>query len=306
MGGQALPIIALGAPSAGEGEIDGWVRKPAMPGCLLQRVALARRAEANPPTPTPAAFDTRSSLRVLVVEDNPTNQKVVRRMLDRLGHQVTMAGNGREALAALDRATFDVVLMDSQMPLMDGVQATHAIRARPGPERGLPIVAMTAHAMKGDRERYLAAGMDAYVSKPVSLQTLAETLAPWANASPVPLDPAALDALGADRGSAVVDAWRACALDLLGEAERELGAGRRGTRAVRRLWGAASWVGARAVIDACAALDASGPPQRGAPALARLRAAVEAAVEGAGAPDESAPLAEERAPDDALPFIAAG
>ncbi|MCB9537908.1 MAG: response regulator [Myxococcales bacterium] len=304
-GGHALPIVALGAPSAGEGEIDVWVRKPAMPGCLLQRVALARRAEGQVPTPTPATFASRNALRVLVVEDNPTNQKVVRRMLDRLGHEVTMAGNGVEALAAIDRRSFDLVLMDSQMPVMDGVQATQAIRGRDGPERGLPIVAMTAHAMKGDRERYLAAGMDAYVSKPVSLQTLAETLAPWANASPVPLDPAALDALGEGHGQAVVDAWREAALDLLADVERDLRAVGRATRSLRRLWGAASWVGAQSVVDACAELDARGASEGGAEIVARLRAAVEDAVAAAGGAPEAGPT-DDDAPDEELPLIAAG
>ncbi len=312
LGGHALPIVALGAPSTGEGEIDVWVRKPALPGSLLQRVALARRAEAQAPTPKPAAFEAkpaafeaRNALRVLVVEDNPTNQKVVRRMLDRLGHEVTIAGNGVEALAAIDRGTFDLVLMDSQMPVMDGVQATRAIRGRSGPERGLPIVSMTAHAMKGDRERYLAAGMDAYVSKPVSLQTLAETLAPWANASPVPLDPAALDALGEGRGQAVVEAWREAALDLLGAVERELRAGARATRALRRLWGAASWVGARAVVDACAELDARGAGKRGGQAAVRLRAAVEDAVAAADGGPDVAPAADDDAPDEERPLVAA-
>ncbi len=100
-----------------------------------------------------------------------------RDVLEKQGHQVTVAADGRQALAALDRAHFDVVLMDVQMPEMDGFETTAAIRAR---ERGtsmhLPIIAMTAHAMQGDRERCIGAGMDSYISKPLKVQELIELL----------------------------------------------------------------------------------------------------------------------------------
>jgi len=109
------------------------------------------------------------ALRILLVEDNPVNQKVASRLLEREGHTVTVAPDGRVAVALAGDAAFDVVLMDVQMPEMDGLEATAVIRAgeRHGRRPRLPIVAMTAHAMAGDRERCLAAGMDAYVSKPV-------------------------------------------------------------------------------------------------------------------------------------------
>jgi CheY-like chemotaxis protein len=108
------------------------------------------------------------SLRVLLVEDNPVNQQFALRVLQKQGHSVVVAGNGKEALSALAEGRFDVVLMDVQMPEMDGLQATAAIRARErGTGRRIPIVALTAQAMDGDRERCLAAGMDAYVAKPV-------------------------------------------------------------------------------------------------------------------------------------------
>jgi CheY-like chemotaxis protein len=117
-------------------------------------------------------------------DSNPVNQKLVIRLLEKRGHRVAVAANGHEALAALRSGEFDLVLMDVQMPEMDGFEATAAIRQR---ERDggvhLPIVAMTAHAMKGDRERCLAAGMDGYVSKPVrriDLQAALDALAPHA------------------------------------------------------------------------------------------------------------------------------
>jgi len=124
-------------------------------------------------TPRRAAERVQTSavraLRILLVEDNPVNQKVASRLLEREGHTVTVAPDGRVAVALAGDAAFDVVLMDVQMPEMDGLEATAVIRAgeRHGRRPRLPIVAMTAHAMAGDRERCLAAGMDAYVSKPV-------------------------------------------------------------------------------------------------------------------------------------------
>jgi CheY-like chemotaxis protein len=122
-------------------------------------------------------------LDILLVEDNPINQKVARCLLERAGHTVTVAANGVEALDCLGGRAFDLVLMDVQMPEMDGLEATLAIRQREQDTgRRLPIVALTAHAMKGDRERCLEAGMDGYVTKPVAgrllFQAMAEVLSP--------------------------------------------------------------------------------------------------------------------------------
>jgi PAS domain S-box-containing protein len=114
-------------------------------------------------------------LRLLVAEDNPVNRELALRLLEKRGHKVVVASNGREALAALARQTFDVVLMDVEMPEMDGFQATMAIRKKESGAK-LPIVAMTAHAMKGDRDRCLEAGMNAYVSKPIDPVVLYETV----------------------------------------------------------------------------------------------------------------------------------
>ncbi len=107
-------------------------------------------------------------LRVLLVEDDPVNQALAVRLLEKQFHEVTLAKNGEEALSALAKLDFDIVLMDIQMPLMDGVIATKHIRAQVK-YRSLPIVALTAHAIKGDEERFLSAGMDAYISKPIQI-----------------------------------------------------------------------------------------------------------------------------------------
>jgi two-component system sensor histidine kinase/response regulator len=113
------------------------------------------------------------ALRVLLVEDNPINQKIAARLLEKHGHSVVIAENGRVALERLEGSQFDVVLMDLQMPEMDGFTATAAIRRQEaGTGRHLPIVAVTANAMVGDRERCLAAGMDGYVAKPVQSHVL--------------------------------------------------------------------------------------------------------------------------------------
>jgi two-component system sensor histidine kinase/response regulator len=109
-----------------------------------------------------------SSARILLAEDNLVNQRLVRRILEKEGHHVVVVGNGLEAIASLREGTFDMVLMDVQMPEMDGFEATKAIRKSETLSGAhIPIVALTAHAMKGDQDRCLAAGMDAYLSKPI-------------------------------------------------------------------------------------------------------------------------------------------
>jgi CheY-like chemotaxis protein len=119
------------------------------------------------------AQEPRKSLRILVVEDNLVNQRLATRLLEKRGHHVAVAGDGKQALSALEKERFDLVLMDMQMPEMDGFEATAEIRKREkANEQRLPIVALTAHAMKGDREKCLAAGMDGYLSKPIRPQEL--------------------------------------------------------------------------------------------------------------------------------------
>ncbi|MGB2899544.1 MAG: response regulator [Candidatus Acidiferrum sp.] len=118
-----------------------------------------------------------ASLRILLAEDNLVNQRLAARLLEKRGHTVVVAGNGREALKAFENEDFDLLLMDLQMPEMDGFEATVAIRKKEKDSGNhLPIVALTAHAMKGDREKCLAGGMDEYLTKPIRLQELDELL----------------------------------------------------------------------------------------------------------------------------------
>jgi CheY-like chemotaxis protein/HPt (histidine-containing phosphotransfer) domain-containing protein len=126
-------------------------------------------------------------LNLLLAEDNVVNQRLAATILERRGHKVSIATNGHEALAALERQTFDVVLMDVQMPEMGGFEATAAIRARER-ETGshVPIIAITAHVMKGDRERCLAAGMDEYITKPLASRSLCEIVEQMAGFAPSP------------------------------------------------------------------------------------------------------------------------
>jgi osomolarity two-component system sensor histidine kinase NIK1 len=119
-------------------------------------------------------------LRVLLVEDNRVNQKLALSLLGKMGHLVTLAINGREAVELARMNSFDLVLMDIQMPVMGGVEATQRIREAERKTGGhIPIVALTAHAMAGDAEKYLSAGMDGYLSKPVESNCCKRRLAAW-------------------------------------------------------------------------------------------------------------------------------
>jgi CheY-like chemotaxis protein len=124
-------------------------------------------------------FQPRSGGRVLVAEDNQVNQKVVVMILKKLGYSSDVAGNGREALNALEIGSYGVVLMDCQMPEMDGFEATRAIRAGGSDFAGIPIIALTANALGGEKERCLAAGMDDYLAKPIKAETLGRKLEIW-------------------------------------------------------------------------------------------------------------------------------
>jgi two-component system sensor histidine kinase/response regulator len=129
------------------------------------------------------------SLRVLLAEDNPVNQRLASRLLEKRGHSVAVAANGLEVLEALEKESFDLVFMDVQMPVMDGFEATAAIRKKEGAGGvRLPVVALTAHAMKGDREKCLAGGMDGYLTKPIRAQELDEILRSYLERREGPLE----------------------------------------------------------------------------------------------------------------------
>lgn len=159
-------------------EIGACVLKPAAQHQLRAAVLQALGRDPADPSRHPGGAQSRPqsparALRILLAEDNPVNQKLTVRALQKAGHHVTVAADGARALSALEHADFDLILMDVQMPVLDGLAATEAIRRREqGSGRRTPIVAMTAHAMKGDKERCLAAGMDGYIAKPIHLAEL--------------------------------------------------------------------------------------------------------------------------------------
>jgi signal transduction histidine kinase/ActR/RegA family two-component response regulator len=138
----------------------------------------ARRQTPNQPLARGAPSGQDRAVRVLLAEDNLVNQKLFVRLIEKLGHQVSVAANGRQALTMHAAGRFDVVLMDVQMPEMDGIEATREIRRREqGSGAHTPILGLTAHAMKGDKERCLDAGMDSYLAKPVRVDELAGAIA---------------------------------------------------------------------------------------------------------------------------------
>jgi PAS domain S-box-containing protein len=187
LAGEAKVIILPSAGQRGEAArcqelgVDAYLTKPVSQSELFEVISRVlggpgSQGDSSAPAshqPKPKA----ARLRVLLAEDNAVNQKIACRVLEKQGHQVTIAPDGREALAALDRENFDVVLMDVQMPEMDGFETTAAIRVRErNTGKHMPIIAMTAHAMQGDRERCLAAGMDGYIAKPIRARELIELL----------------------------------------------------------------------------------------------------------------------------------
>ncbi len=173
--GDAARCLELG--------ISAYLLKPINQKQLLETICGS--LQKDPTTKTRPSLLTRHSIRetkrglkILLAEDNLINQKLAVSLIQRMGHKVSVAQDGKEAVEAIEREKFDIILMDVQMPGMDGLEATQAIRAREsvtGRPR-IPIIAMTAYAMAGDRDRCLEAGMDGYVSKPINTQELFETI----------------------------------------------------------------------------------------------------------------------------------
>ena len=186
--GSMLPLVmltSLGRREVGEdGEFAAFLTKPVKPSALFNAlvgvfsggpVRVVQRINTDQPRFDPGMGE-QCPLRILLTEDNATNQKLALRILGRLGYEADVAGNGLEALQALERQVYDVVLMDVQMPEMDGLEATRQLRKKFPEIRQPRVIAMTANAMQGDREMCLAAGMDDYVSKPIRIEELVESL----------------------------------------------------------------------------------------------------------------------------------
>jgi len=185
----ALPLVLLtsvgqrphGADGEAVREFSAWLSKPIKPAALLealQQVLGERRAAERPLRPTPAARPEAAGdgIAILVAEDNTINQKVIRQLLRHLGYRADVVANGLEVLEALERQDYQVILMDMQMPEMDGLEATRRLRRRFRGASAPYIIAMTANALPGDRERCLDAGMNDYVPKPIELEVLDRAL----------------------------------------------------------------------------------------------------------------------------------
>ena len=175
-----LPHQQKRSTDTGKEAYDHAVTKPVRPSDLLDAILVVMgiaETESEDPEDADTKQTAMSALNVLVAEDTPFNQKYITRLLKRWGFKAMVVGNGRLAFEAVQQNDYDIVLMDIQMPEMDGMEATTAIRKWETPlKKRVPIVAMTAHAMKGDRERCIETGMDRYVSKPINQEQLFETI----------------------------------------------------------------------------------------------------------------------------------
>jgi signal transduction histidine kinase/DNA-binding response OmpR family regulator len=188
LGSGGPPVILLSSAITADARgVVATLPKPVRDSRLFDAIATAM--EPRVPEPKPPF----GGASILLAEDNPTNQAVAVNILRKRGYRVSVAAHGGEAVDALRRQTFAAVLMDCQMPVLDGYAATAAIRALEGDARHTPIIAMTAHAMEGDRERCLAAGMDDYLSKPLRADDLDAVLRRWIGSTVI--DQAALQAL---------------------------------------------------------------------------------------------------------------
>ncbi|HRF12098.1 MAG TPA: response regulator [Candidatus Accumulibacter phosphatis] len=296
----ALPLVMLSSVSIGAkhpdrraAAIDCYLTKPARQSDLYDAIATALSINAGMPQHSPSLAAANAAAlggRVLVAEDNPVNQAVASAMLESLGVTCSLAENGRVAIERLSRESFDLVLMDCQMPEMDGFAATREIRSRQ--QQGLlsthlPIVALTANAVEGDRERCLAAGMDDYLSKPFTCERLRSTLLRWLpqgdaalaalppeehgeaepSVAPIVINPRALDSIrhlpganGALLVNKVIDAYLADAPARLAQirAAADAGDAEALRKAAHGMKSSSANVGADALAALCKALEMIG------------------------------------------------
>ncbi|MEJ2749793.1 MAG: response regulator, partial [Anaerolineae bacterium] len=183
---KTLPLVGLqkeDAPSQEANRLFAALLPPSFKSAQLNNVLAgvlnatqSTTAVSPPPATSNANMAEQHPLRILLVEDNRINQKVATRLLGKLGYEVEVADNGRVAIETLKKQPFDVIFMDIQMPEMDGVETTSIIRNQWPPDQQPQIIAMTAHALEGDREHYLAQGMDNYISKPIQIDKVVEML----------------------------------------------------------------------------------------------------------------------------------
>jgi len=185
--------VRCDSPELAAVRVDACLAKPVKQAALcdvLKRINSGAKRVSAPPAVRPGKLDptlaTRLPMRIMVCDDNAINQKVAQRVLQQMGYTVTVTSNGREALEAVDRERFDLIFMDLQMPELNGLEATQAIRERQQDSSQFPncqppviIVAMTASAMVGDRDKCLASGMDDYVAKPIRPEDVRSALERW-------------------------------------------------------------------------------------------------------------------------------
>ena len=275
---------------------DGYLTKPVRQSHLLDTLATvmgAEGAEQSAPIVTRHLLPERERPRVLLAEDNDISQRVAVAMLQRIGYRVDVAGNGEEAIAAVGRGHYAAVLMDCQMPVLDGYEATKAIRAAEPNGIRIPIIALSASAMAGDADAAFAIGMDEYLTKPIAADELERTLARWApipstlegppevdpearvgeqpepaddaggSAELPPLDPAKVQELekvgGSDFLVQIIELFLANAPARLEELRAALASGQAdaASRAAHSLRGSAANIGARTLSDMCAVAETS-------------------------------------------------
>ncbi|MDA0181263.1 response regulator [Solirubrobacter phytolaccae] len=286
-GPRVILLSSAGRNRGGPG-ISATLTKPVRDSRLYDTIANTMAGGA-PKTKTPPALPAvatpRAGAPILLAEDNPTNQAVAVNILKKRGYRVEVVGNGEEAVAAIRRGPFAAVLMDCQMPVLDGYAATAEIRDLEGEARHTPIIAMTAHAMEGARERCIEAGMDDYLSKPLRPEALDEVLGQWLERpAPAVMDRAFLASLAKDVGgedvvAEIVDLFLSdidARVDGLREATAD---GDFGTvrGAAHQLKGSAANIGAVAVANAAAEVERLAGESDGAAldaALTRLGDAV--------------------------------